>query len=167
MVRFIICRIKRIILNKHIYIPLWLDLLSRDYSVVDIGTLIYIPLWLDLLLILKPLFAGNFLRFTFHYGQIYYKRYSSSKRKRKLFTFHYGQIYYPSSRSVVSRQPSIYIPLWLDLLYISYISLATNSLNLHSTMVRFIIWKKLYTTSKEIIFTFHYGQIYYKRSTII
>ena len=122
-----------------------------------------------------------------------------------LFTFHYGQIYYKRKSRSRRRTLKIYIPLWLDLLFRFILKLELKMKNLHSTMVRFIIpirssrkfiksnlhstmvrfiifipiQKKkrranLHSTMVRFImrvqksnagltfrFTFHYGQIYY------
>ena len=55
------------------------------------------------------------------------------------FTFQYGQIYYVGNFCMYSEKIQIYIPIWLDLLFIT--SPGINSI--------------------EYIFTFQYGQIYY------
>ena len=55
------------------------------------------------------------------------------------FTFHYGQIYYANFRNSYGSAYQIYIPLWLDLLFVSAIGV------------------KIY----DYLFTFQYGQIYY------
>ena len=60
---------------------------------------------------------------------------------RKLFTFQYGQIYYKQEANHKQRFSTIYIPIWLDLLYYLIVSVVHSHLNLHSNMVRFIIRK--------------------------
>ena len=128
----------------------------------------------------------RYRQFTFHYGQIYYytpKPISYAtvddlhstmvrfiiiviwdlRRNKKTFTFHYGQIYYLYFIIICCSRKQIYIPLWLDLLLELYVFATTDSLYLHSTMVRFIILKKPNIISNECLFTFHYGQIYYNR----
>ena len=56
----------------------------------------------------------------------------------------------------------IYIPIWLDLLYLAAGDSASSQVYLHSNMVRFIINKSKNTIIKNIGFTFQYGQIYYQ-----
>ena len=107
----------------------------------------------------------------------------------KQFTFHYGQIYYLKKKNSMIQFVQIYIPLWLDLLFILknffkiiimiYIPLWLDLLckfeqiehklicHLHSTMVRFIIIKFSIRIVKFSKFTFHYGQIYYSRNCCI
>ena len=51
----------------------------------------------------------------------------------------------------------IYIPLWLDLLYKIGKEGDPVSLDLHSTMVRFIIIFNFFTNIAKSEFTFHYG----------
>ena len=102
---------------------------------------IYIPLWLDLLCGRKSLSSSSNFLFTFHYGQIYYLKALPSKFTLLIFTFHYGQIYYTFQIFNKYRRIDIYIPLWLDLLYITKTMPSRNGFDLHSTMVRFIINK--------------------------
>ena len=100
------------------------------------------------------------------------------------FTFHYGQIYYIITLPISCKRFLIYIPLWLDLLlhkeidekseendlhstmvrFIMNIKLKYGKRReyLHSTMVRFIIVRNQTYTLEEVLFTFHYGQIYYR-----
>ena len=79
-----------------------------------------------------------------------------------LFTFQYGQIYY-KQLTIQSRDlNSIYIPIWLDLLYAQAVNIQTLQTNLHSNMVRFIIRQKGTSPSVPLSFTFQYGQIYYE-----
>ena len=57
----------------------------------------------------------------------------------------------------------IYIPIWLDLLFLMLLFPSDFFQNLHSNMVRFIICiseKKAMSNDK---FTFQYGQIYYEK----
>ena len=100
--------------------------------------------------------------FTFQYGQIYYTSYLKTQPRFNqnlhsnmvrfimiikslliinfvLFTFQYGQIYYPLRTAYGGRPQLIYIPIWLDLLYILKNWLDKNVYDLHSNMVRFII----------------------------
>ena len=80
--------------------------------------IIYIPIWLDLL------FANNYKVIqTWHQ-----------------FTFQYGQIYYHSAYVNEKDGVIIYIPIWLDLLSTVLCVAITFLLDLHSNMVRFIIW---------------------------
>ena len=58
------------------------------------------------------------------------------------------------SPSVIKR---IYIPIWLDLLYLSNIYLFDLIQDLHSNMVRFIIRLKFVGFVEYIEFTFQYG----------
>ena len=51
----------------------------------------------------------------------------------------------------------IYIPIWLDLLYDFLTSLKNAENNLHSNMVRFIIFFKSPQSVIVDIFTFQYG----------
>ena len=56
-----------------------------------------------------------------------------------VFTFQYGQIYYHYICFNFSLKVTIYIPIWLDLLSMSFWKDAYNYIYLHSNMVRFII----------------------------
>ena len=51
----------------------------------------------------------------------------------------------------------IYIPLWLDLLSFSATPIGLVILDLHSTMVRFIILIEVQNVVDVTLFTFHYG----------
>ena len=79
----------------------------------------------------------------------------------KIFTFQYGQIYYASERIYIIIAIKIYIPIWLDLLYIPNRKNSDEINNLHSNMVRFIIDGADAGTLTSFQFTFQYGQIYY------
>ena len=79
----------------------------------------------------------------------------------KRFTFHYGQIYYHKLIVRFLHIANIYIPLWLDLLYMRDNLRTFLTINLHSTMVRFIIVYYDNFKTYMLRFTFHYGQIYY------
>ena len=57
----------------------------------------------------------------------------------------------------------IYIPIWLDLLSLSKQQKKYKNINLHSNMVRFIIPSDETLGRPKYLFTFQYGQIYYKR----
>ena len=61
---------------------------------------------------------------------------------------------------------AIYIPLWLDLLFLFAQVQKVFYIYLHSTMVRFIISKDFIISCIMKKFTFHYGQIYYVDDTI-
>ena len=78
------------------------------------------------------------------------------------FTFQYGQIYYPFVKWSVGLGKSIYIPIWLDLLFICRLFNSFWYSYLHSNMVRFIILLNKNTINFNNAFTFQYGQIYYK-----
>ena len=122
---------------------------------------IYIPLWLDLLLngsqvILKRRvhLHSTMVRFIMTYLK-------PSSDIKNPFTFHYGQIYYRICFKRVCFNLKIYIPLWLDLLYLFQTFITSSIKNLHSTMVRFIMAYKVAMLLCYSLFTFHYGQIYY------
>ena len=51
----------------------------------------------------------------------------------------------------------IYIPIWLDLLYLVTRDYACDRINLHSNMVRFIIYERRARDSRAEKFTFQYG----------
>ena len=82
------------------------------------------------------------------------------------FTFHYGQIYYFNRSAECRRCDIIYIPLWLDLLSLLKSRRIGQKKNLHSTMVRFIILPLPSRPRFSRAFTFHYGQIYYYLSAL-
>ena len=69
---------------------------------------------------------------------IFIKAYENNAKTR--FTFHYGQIYYEKVKIKKLMQKSIYIPLWLDLLFWIGKNFGIMRSYLHSTMVRFIIF---------------------------
>ena len=77
------------------------------------------------------------------------------------FTFQYGQIYYVEIPRVFFLLIVIYIPIWLDLLYIKCKIILRPFPNLHSNMVRFIIQIQKFMELLMRAFTFQYGQIYY------
>ena len=171
-------------LKKCIYIPLWLDLLyfRKVYALVPNLTFtfhygqiyyyeraknnnrrnnIYIPLWLDLLYY----WIYFLLCWQGHLHSTMVRFIIPLLIKPKVvilpFTFHYGQIYYGGCRTSLSCCCFIYIPLWLDLLYFLGQVPLIHIRNLHSTMVRFIIFATKLTSVGYWRFTFHYGQIYY------
>ena len=51
----------------------------------------------------------------------------------------------------------IYIPIWLDLLFVYYYMIILCDSDLHSNMVRFIILSMLSSVPVLIKFTFQYG----------
>ena len=53
--------------------------------------------------------------------------------------------------------PEIYIPIWLDLLFINFCNSNTEQKHLHSNMVRFIILRQLILNLSILEFTFQYG----------
>ena len=142
MVRFIMRKsFLFIIIAKRIYIPIWLDLLSIANNLLKPAFSIYIPIWLDLLLQqfsciywLHAYLHSNMVRFII-------KFLSSLVNFLYLFTFQYGQIYYQTYQSIIIRIIEIYIPIWLDLLLNIYVLESMAQDNLHSNMVRFIIYK--------------------------
>ena len=109
------------------------------------------------------LYAVFFLKslFTFQYGQIYYVGGSKKMTVNFKFTFQYGQIYYIIVFRFICYLKNIYIPIWLDLLQNNITQCRTEKINLHSNMVRFIIYIYYLYQVKIIAFTFQYGQIYY------
>ena len=141
MVRFIIYRYShRLAQYLPIYIPIWLDLLCFAIIVAPLsllvftfqygqiyypshpkitkpGELIYIPIWLDLLLIFRQCYFlssyylhSNMVRFIIGL----HESFISLKTK---FTFQYGQIYYNGATMTAKQDEAIYIPIWLDLLF--------------------------------------------------
>ena len=86
----------------------------------------------------------------------------ASPRSSK-FTFQYGQIYYRFFSRVRRRVAMIYIPIWLDLLC------ADNDNFFNAVSIYIPIWLDLLfdfrflINIEESIFTFQYGQIYYRR----
>ena len=150
------------IVDIKIYIPIWLDLLcdcqlyfkrlrkaftfqyGQIYYPIYICYLtyyiyIYIPIWLDLLCRPRLDCFGLVLSFTFQYGQIYYPSAQTVNALLSKFTFQYGQIYY----------------------FFYCYSLIQCDNDLHSNMVRFIIYVVSFVSFVSTIFTFQYGQIYY------
>ena len=79
------------------------------------------------------------------------------------FTFQYGQIYYIDISNLLDNANTIYIPIWLDLLFYCCIYSSQHFCYLHSNMVRFIIGDTDHLTMRRKKFTFQYGQIYYAR----
>ena len=140
MVRFIILKIIKIEKERlAIYIPLWLDLLQKKYYILEKHTTNLHSTMVRFIILSETLDADSLRKFTFHYGQIYY-------------AIQFERFYY---------KIAIYIPIWLDLLWLKASATPQVPEDLHSTMVRFIIrWRKSYRYSHHL-FTFHYGQIYY------
>ena len=79
-----------------------------------------------------------------------------------LFTFQYGQIYYVGMNVYQAIFLLIYIPIWLDLLFLNFFMNEHIAFNLHSNMVRFIINMNMLEMALNTAFTFQYGQIYYQ-----
>ena len=52
---------------------------------------------------------------------------------------------------------NIYIPIWLDLLFDKIKKMFENIINLHSNMVRFIIFEEYTSKRDKVRFTFQYG----------
>ena len=123
-------------------------------------------------------------KFTFQYGQIYYRLESCNKRiyrkvyipiwldllstkekqfwgNRLKFTFQYGQIYYNALVVRYTKKIFVYIPIWLDLLQKNCGACCLKYTSLHSNMVRFIIVYYDNFKTYMLRFTFQYGQIYY------
>ena len=170
-----------------IYIPLWLDLLSNRFLIVRRQFEYLHSTMVRFIISLYTRRERKTKRFTFHYGQIYYTGVLENIIAYNIFTFHYGQIYYKKLQNSMHFYRQIYIPLWLDLLFVTrdyacdrimiYIPLWLDLLlvnitfdgddltYLHSTMVRFIMGVRAIIEAFKNGFTFHYGQIYYyKRS---
>ena len=82
------------------------------------------------------------------------------------FTFQYGQIYYYTHKQAIEYVKEIYIPIWLDLLQVFVRLLFRQILDLHSNMVRFIIFTLKLLKLGFIVFTFQYGQIYYTKHCV-
>ena len=82
---------------------------------------------------------------------------SKEKKDYTLFTFQYGQIYYKDLFYKSIKDENIYIPIWLDLLCVSYYFVYDIRNNLHSNMVRFIMKT---TKSKWIVRTSIYIPIW-------
>ena len=66
-----------------------------------------------------------------------------SRGYKKQFTFQYGQIYYSKSGKTTILRLIVYIPIWLDLLYLAQRDEKIKKEGLHSNMVRFIIKIKI------------------------
>ena len=125
--------------NNRIYIPLWLDLLSKITELeLKISTYLH----------------STMVRFIIYiYNQfINYLAHLHSTMVRFIIFRH-------NFKKFGSKR--IYIPLWLDLLCIQKGKKTEYMKYLHSTMVRFIIEKEKQELKEDEKFTFHYGQIYY------
>ena len=128
---------------------------------------IYIPIWLDLLYISvkNPYYRetnlhSNMVRFIIELIK-------TKLSKNFEFTFQYGQIYYSIHIAYPLSILIIYIPIWLDLLCYNFTENIINIDDLHSNMVRFIMTFILSKYFSLYLFTFQYGQIYYKYNFII
>ena len=126
-------------LKVTIYIPIWLDLLSMSFW-KDAYNYIYLH--------------SNMVRFII---QVFLQ----------ICTLVLA-IYIPIWLDLLSAedltligQEAIYIPIWLDLLLIVEANKTKDYFNLHSNMVRFIIYRDLKSILQKSQFTFQYGQIYY------
>ena len=140
MVRFIIeTNVYKARNHLRIYIPIWLDLLSIFYLVLDS--------------ILRNLHS-NMVRFIILSSH-------SAFAMPDIFTFQYGQIYYFRCNDIHYISSEIYIPIWLDLLLILLCLVRHKLCYLHSNMVRFIISIEEQYEAFKRAFTFQYGQIYY------
>ena len=118
MVRFIIkCSCLQSILCITIYIPIWLDLLSRRQQPKSTSS---------------SNLHSNMVRFI-----ILNK--AGINPLMAEFTFQYGQIYYNRDRDFFTTALPIYIPIWLDLLFVCCYMIILCDNDLHSNMVRFII----------------------------
>ena len=122
---------------------------------------IYIPIWLDLLCFL-PLLSflplahlhSNMVRFIIEVI-------ATAETELAKFTFQYGQIYYLCCQFSSLYNFPIYIPIWLDLLLQVECLNDSKLENLHSNMVRFIMFNINSFSLASNSFTFQYGQIYY------
>ena len=134
---------------------------ANSKRIRNIQCRIYIPLWLDLLCeththarVIFSYLHSTMVRFIMPISGIV-------KAEFDIFTFHYGQIYYTGALQTKDNLYNIYIPLWLDLLWLSHYLQRQVFFHLHSTMVRFIMSPKCNFRYNLSSFTFHYGQIYY------
>ena len=125
------------------------------------SSVIYIPLWLDLLLFTNENKIEEIANLHSTMVRFIITTVSVSTSITSPFTFHYGQIYYAGIRDDEFLKAHIYIPLWLDLLFLIFKSHSRFQYYLHSTMVRFIIFLPTAQARLSFSFTFHYGQIYY------
>ena len=97
---------------------------------------------------------SNMVRFIIGVGDMY-------GHGLGVFTFQYGQIYYDEIERAFTQLKLIYIPIWLDLLQYYKQQTILMQMNLHSNMVRFIIYDEMREKQSYLRFTFQYGQIYY------
>ena len=141
MVRFIICNRYSVQLGFLVFTFQYGQIYYNLFIFLKIILItIYIPIWLDLLSNsqenqwrYQQHLHSNMVRFIIIFP-------ISMLAKVFLFTFQYGQIYYMVYSSWRSQFSCIYIPIWLDLLFPdNMVSLAFRP-NLHSNMVRFIIY---------------------------
>ena len=153
--------------KQTIYIPIWLDLLYLLRILINH----FIPNlhsnMVRFIIFTRRSSSPFQLPFTFQYGQIYYFNflfYSMStieylhsnmvrfiigsdwdnKKSKEEFTFQYGQIYYRLFGRQLFAFLFIYIPIWLDLLLKALRQYGQRRKNLHSNMVRFIIYSYFY-----------------------
>ena len=104
--------------NKSIYIPIWLDLLLKDFNKNPIH---------------KMYLHSNMVRFIINPKK-------PAPTPATIFTFQYGQIYYFLRDTEIIYLIIIYIPIWLDLLFYLMLFQDMAMDYLHSNMVRFIIF---------------------------
>ena len=109
--------------QSNIYIPIWLDLLLSFGILSQQLEIIYIPIWLDLLCLFiqeqyyeKDNLHSNMVRFIMRLSSLLFYN-------RNIFTFQYGQIYYFVYFYFSIDCVKIYIPIWLDLLFLCYFRL--------------------------------------------
>ena len=126
-------------IGDKIYIPIWLDLLSEG---IESKMKYFIDLHSNMVRFIMIDLLNDYdkaIEFTFQYGQIYYSHVRLFRIGDTIFTFQYGQIYYLFCLVHGVKIILIYIPIWLDLLYLQQLHDQLYYPNLHSNMVRFII----------------------------
>ena len=127
---------------------------------------IYIPIWLDLLCVI--LIQKNIENCNLHSNMVrFIIKPPYIPPMQSLGNLHSNMVRFiiEGVNKMYVCNNCIYIPIWLDLLYIAYIVAYTHKKNLHSNMVRFIMSSFTFKKSLFIKFTFQYGQIYYARFT--
>ena len=100
---------------------------------------IYIPIWLDLLCTGSVKWTGLFNDLHSNMVRFIMITLTDDNYYLKKFTFQYGQIYYSLEYLKYDEMKKIYIPIWLDLLYLLDFLKSPRVCHLHSNMVRFII----------------------------
>ena len=106
---------------------------------------IYIPIWLDLLSLNEILFLYRLIYLHSNMVRFIISLLAHNNSLHSTFTFQYGQIYYRPSAYCCEIFIAIYIPIWLDLLWLLSVFYFVHYCHLHSNMVRFIIKKRLPT----------------------